>query len=118
MVKAYPTYLWTTCEFLLSYELDESAGYITFRLENRNFKLELFKLNGVFEFLKDHEAHIVFDKNEFWRGLMGDRCAIYKARTCRESKMRSHALRYVHHVMAHTILGRREGDSIIPNTEL
>ena len=32
--------------------------------------------------------------------------------------MHSYALRYIHRVMAHTIFGRKEEDSVIPNTEL
>ena len=118
MNRAYPTYLKPTCEFLSSYALDEKAKSFTFRLGNRDFQLNLFELNDVLEFPKGHEANIQFDKNEFWRELSGDRRAIYEARTCRESKMRSHALRYIHRVMAHTLFGRKEGDSVIPNTEL
>ena len=118
MTRAYPTYLKPTCEFLSSFKLDEKAKSFTFRLGNRDFKLKLFKLNDVLEFLKGHKANIQFDKNEFWRELSGDKRAIYEARTCRESKMHSHALRYIHRVMAHTIFGRKEGDSVIPNTEL
>ena len=117
-MREYPTYLRPTCEFLSSYELDERARFISFRLRNRDFKLELFKLNYVFEFPKDHEANVQFNTNEIWRELTGDQHVIYEARTCRESKIHSHALRYVHCVMAHTIFGRREWDSVIPNTKL
>ena len=117
-MRAYPTYLRPKCEFLSSYELDERARFISFRLRNMDFKLELFKLNDVFEFPKDHEANIQFDKNGFWRELTCDRHATYEIRTCRESKIRSHALRFVHRIMAHTIFSRREGDSVIPNIDL
>ena len=96
MMRAYPTYLRPTCKFLSSFHLNERTRFINFRHSNRDFKLELFKLNDVFEFSKGYEAHIQFDKNEFWRELTGDRHATYKARTCKESKMCSHALRYVH----------------------
>ena len=50
--------------------------------------------------------------------MIGVRNAIYEARTARESKMRSYALRYVHRVMAHTIFERKEADLIITNTKL
>ena len=96
MMREYPIYLWPTCKFLSSFHLDERARFINFRLGNRDFNLVLFKLNDAFEFLKGHEAHIQFDKNEFWRELTSDNHATYKARTCNESKMRSHTLRYVH----------------------
>ena len=118
MLRAYPTYLRPTCEFLSSYDLDESARFITFRLGNKDFRLELYKLNKVFEFPTGHEANIFFNKDEFWREFTGDRNTTYEARTARKSKLCSYALRYVHRVMAHTIFGRKEVNSIIPNTEL
>ena len=83
MIRTYPIYFRPTCEFLSSYDLDERATFITFRLGNKDFRLELYKLNEVFEFPKGHEANIVFDKDEFWRELMGDRNVTYKARTTR-----------------------------------
>ena len=65
MLRAYPTYLRLTCEFFSSCELNERAMFIKFRLGNIEFKLELFKLNDVFEFPYVHEANVVFDKDEF-----------------------------------------------------
>ena len=65
MTRAYPAYPRPTCKFLSSFHLDERARFINFRLGNRDFKLELFKLNDVFKLSKGHEAHIQFDKNEF-----------------------------------------------------
>ena len=84
MMRAYPIYLSPTCEFLSLFHLDERARFINFRLGNRDFNLELFKLNDVSKFPKGHEAHIQFDKNQFWRELTGDRHATYKARTYKE----------------------------------
>lgn len=73
-------------------------------------------MNDVFEFPQNQEANIVFDKNEFWRELSSDRHATYEARSYRESKIHSYALRYVHHLMAYIIFGRKEMNSVIPNT--
>ena len=58
MMRTYPIYLRPTCEFLPSFHLDERARFINFRLGNRDFNLELFKLNDIFDFSKGHKAHI------------------------------------------------------------
>ena len=49
---------------------------------------------------------------------MGEREVFYDARSAKESRIHSRALRYVHHLMAYTIFNRRESDLMVITTEL
>ena len=49
---------------------------------------------------------------------MGQRVAFYELKSAKESKILSHALCYVHRLMAHTFFGRKEGDGVVTKIEL
>ena len=50
MIRAYPSYLRPTYEFLSSYHFDDEAKFISFRLGNEDYKLALFQLNDFLSF--------------------------------------------------------------------
>ena len=63
----------STCEFLSSFQFDESEAMLSFRLGNQNHSMGLFELNDVFQFPKDQDANVNFDRDEFWREIIGQR---------------------------------------------
>ena len=114
----HPTYVVPTCEFLSSFEFDVDEAMLNFRLGNQEHSIGLFELNDVFHFPKDQEANIEFDRDEFWGEITGLRDVPYQPRMSKDSKIRSHALRYLHRLMSHSLFPRKEGDSVVNTMEL
>ena len=114
----HPTYIVPTCEFLSSFEFDVDEALLNFRLGNQDHTIGLFELNDVFHFPKDKEANIEYDRDEFWGELTGQRDVIYQPRMSKDSKIRSHSLRYLHRLMSHSLFPRKEGDSVVSTIEL
>ena len=114
----HPTYARPTCEFLSSLHFDEHTLMLEFRLGNETHHLGIFELNDIFHFPKNENAHVEFDRNEFWREITGQRRIVYEARAAKESKILSPALKYMHRLISHSVFSRKEGDSVVSTTEL
>ena len=69
-------------------------------------------------FQKKQEANIEYDRDEFWGEITGLRDVPYQPRMSKDSKIRSHALRYLHRLMSHSLFPRKEGDSVVNTMEL
>ena len=101
VMMKHPTYVVPTCEFLSSFEFDVDEGMLNFRLGNQDHSIGLFELNDVFHFPKNQEANIEYDRDEFWGEITGLRDVPYQPRMSKDSKICSHALRYLHRLMSH-----------------
>ena len=106
------------CEFLSSFEFDENEALLNFRLGNQDHTIGLFELNDVFHFPKNQDADIDFDRDDFWSEINSQRAIFYQPRLAKDSKIRSHALRYLHRLMAHSLFLRKEGDLVVTTMEL
>ena len=118
MMKTYLTYAIVTYEFLSSFKFDEEANKLFLRLGNKSFDIRIFDLNKVLGFPSGHPANIEFNRDEFWREIIGQREMFYEPKSTKESKILSYALRYIHRLMAHTIFGRKGGDAVVTKIEL
>ena len=77
ILKTYPTYDRVTCKYLSSFKFDEEANKLFFRLGNKFFDLDLFELNKVLCFPSGYPASIEFNRDEFWREIIGKReCSV------------------------------------------
>ena len=87
MLIQSPSYVRPTCEFLSSFNFDEHALLLKFRLGNMEHQLGLFELNDVFHFPKNQDANVEYDRDAFWRELTGERRVMYEARSAKESRI-------------------------------
>ena len=72
-------------------------------------QLGLFELNDVFHFPKNKYANVEYDRDAFWRELIGERRVMYKASSAKESRIRSPSLKYLRRLMSHSLFLRKEG---------
>ena len=72
----------------------------------------------MFHFPKNQDANIEYDKDVFWREIIGQRGVFYEARLAKESRIRSPTLKYLHRLISQSLFPRKEGDTVISTTEL
>ena len=72
----------------------------------------------MFYFFKNQDANIEYDRDAFWREITGQRRVSYEARSAKESRIRSPALKYLHRLMSHSLFSRKEWDVVVTINEL
>lgn len=82
-----PSYAAPTYEFLSSFSFNEHTLMLNFCSGNEEYNLRLFALNNVFDFLKNQNTNVEYDKNEFWREITGEIGVFYEARSAKESRI-------------------------------
>ena len=54
----------------------------------------------------------------FWNEITGQRSGFYEARSVKDSRIQSPALRYLHRLIKYSLFPRKDGDSMVTITEL
>ena len=117
VMQKFPSYEVIIYEFLSLFEFNSSTNKMKFRLGNEDFEMSIWEIKRALNMPIMFSQFPSYNKSAFWKQLT-DLDEGFNPRTSKASKIISHSLRYMHRLLAHTVLGRKESDGQVNSVEL
>ena len=116
-MQKFPSYEVIIYEFLSLFEFNSSTNKMKFRLGNEDFEMSIWEIKRALNMPIMFSQFPSYNKHAFWKQLT-DLDEGFNLRTSKASKIISHSLRYMHRLLAHTVLGRKESNGQVNSVEL
>ena len=103
-MQKFPSYEVIIYKVLSLFAFDSATNKMSFRLGNEDFLMSIWEIKRALNMPIIFSQFPSYNKHAFWKQLT-DLDDSFNPRTSKASKMISHSLRYMHRLLAHTVLG-------------